>query len=216
MTQLHSLDNQDVQNPQQRHLVDVYNFLRTTTWKPVVEGANGTSWIEMLARFQCLGGNTSPAIQAPSGVERLLSLRQHLQTFTNTTKRLVASHVQPGDRLLFAPARNKQCRLHAYGIVDHVLCISAEMCLSSDDAKQLHIALASLCGKLNRGALQQLTSGNLVLTLQKIRLKKPIPWPETSVTKLRELCVKLRGATAPGGHRDHRDDMPAMLANLPV
>ncbi len=28
--------------------IDVYNFLRTSKFKPVTEGANGSSWLELL------------------------------------------------------------------------------------------------------------------------------------------------------------------------
>ncbi len=76
-----TLDHLDVHNLPQDHQLDVYNFLRTTYWQPATEGCNGTSWVELLARFSHLGGQAAPTVDT-NPLAKLPSLGTRLRSFT--------------------------------------------------------------------------------------------------------------------------------------
>ena len=64
--------------------LDVYNFLRTAMWRPVQGSTNGSSWVELLARFTQLGGQVFPKLEDDIFAKKP-SLAKLLTSFTNTT-----------------------------------------------------------------------------------------------------------------------------------
>jgi len=184
------LDSAFSLDPTNKDLVDVYNFLRTATWMPTTEGENGTSWIELLARFKSLGGFATTATAGHYDLTKLRSLRQQLDHFTLLQRQLTTTYLKPEDQPLFRPARHKQPRLIGYGFTQHVPCISALLCINEDEAKVMHEDLAELNVALTRKAKAQLHEGTLLLKHRKLGLKKPPPWKtclDTDDTKLSQL-----------------------------
>ena len=57
------------------HVIDIYNFIRTSKFKATTLGVNGTSWVELLARFLALGGTLSPKRPTSDHDDTALSLR---------------------------------------------------------------------------------------------------------------------------------------------
>ena len=107
--------------------LDVYNFLRTARWKATQGGENGSSFVELLARFMMLGGQVLDTDDGGIFAKKP-SLAKLLANFINTTKQMVITHMLPEDRYPFRPARAKQLRLQRYGLSNHLPCISAEIC----------------------------------------------------------------------------------------
>ena len=153
-------------------------FLENTTWKHTTLGHNGTSWTELFALYQCLGGN---AETEPSTTElaTTTSLNKQLATFTRDVKAMAATLMQPHDRMLFNAARNKNKRLENYGITNHIPCINAHICLDNHMNTTLHEALAHITKDLNTKTTKLLHNGALQVTNQKLRKGRPPPWPNT-------------------------------------
>jgi len=84
--------------------------------------------------------------------------------------------MDPGDQQLFKPARAATRRLGNYSFANHVPCISADICLLKDTAKQMHVGMARLVTKLTKAKVRQLHEGSLRVQKQKFRFKGAPPW----------------------------------------
>ncbi len=73
-----------------------------------------------------------------------------LRTFTQVCRNIIRMYANQIDQVLFRPARDGTKRLEQYGITNHVPCISAEMCLSTEAAYKLHEHLARVINNLNK------------------------------------------------------------------
>ncbi len=144
--------------PDDYHL-DIYNFLKTAKWQPTTEGRNGSSWLELLARYRQLGGQPLPKAE-DNPLARIPSLGKQLAAFTLACKQVTNTYITPQDRSLFRPARSKDKQLKQYGITNHLPCVSAILCLSRADASGLHERLTQLKEKLNAAKPLQLHAGN--------------------------------------------------------
>ena len=149
-------------------------FLEITTWQPTTQGHNGTSWLEMLAIYNCLGGNAELKPQT-SDLAITETLRKQFTTFTKDVKAIATTLMQPQDRMLFKAAKSKGKRFDAYGITNHIPYISAHICLNKQHNATLHEALAHITKELNHKTTQQLHDGALKVTNQHLRLGRPPP-----------------------------------------
>ena len=102
--QVEQLDGDTVTSGMHHNVLDIHNFIRTTCWKPVTEGLNGSSWIELMARFLSMGGTLCQTRPDDPMDEKALTLKQQLEILTLHFKRIVNSHMHPGDMQLFSPA----------------------------------------------------------------------------------------------------------------
>jgi hypothetical protein len=175
-----------------KQTLDVYNFLRTSTWQPTSGDENGCSWLEILARYHALGGYTYDVAQAMNDVRPKPSLKKLLTSFVTTFRRVTTTFVQPGDTQLFRPTRNKQRRLAKYGIANHVPCIAAKLCLSQQDAAEVHQKLLQLHSPLSLQQRSLLQRGQLKLAFRKLALRRPLPWDNWSKQEGEKKLPQLR------------------------
>lgn len=104
------------------------------------------------------------------------SIKQLIGVFVHNVRSVISTHMDPPDRQLFRPARSKERRLHGYGFLNHLPCISAQMCINDEAAKGLHEMLASLNIKLPTKRRELLHDGRLVLKCKPLAKKLPTPW----------------------------------------
>ena len=152
----------------------IWFFIKNSVWLPTSEGKNGSSWIELFARYQLLGGKASlhrsnGALPIPD------SFKVQLSTFTSVFRRIVAMYVAPTDAMIFRPAHDKNWRLKSYGVGQHVPCISAQLCVSQSMLPPMHEALACLIKPVKRTSLSDLRQGLYQVELRRMSKRGPPP-----------------------------------------
>ena len=93
------------------NLAQVWKFITTMHWKSTTAGANGSSWVEMFARFCAIGGfapNTEPRAGHLAIRE---TFKTQLLSFRRLFRQIITMYAKPGDKLLFLPARSGYKRL---------------------------------------------------------------------------------------------------------
>ena len=88
-------------------------------------------------------------------------LNAQLKLFIKIARSIIAIYGEPGDKMMFKPARHIACRLAKYGISNHVPCISAELCIDKEQAVHMHEALITLTTPLNKRNRNRLTRSEL-------------------------------------------------------
>jgi len=154
----------------------VWHFLALTQWKPTTEGRNGSSWVEMFARFYSMGGDPSVREQRASIIRPEDSFKIQLSSFVRLCRHIISIYAKVGDQALFKPARSPAKRLAHYGIDRHVPCISAELCLDGEARKRAHEQMARLATVLNKTKLRDLHEGLLVVNKTRLKLRGAPPW----------------------------------------
>jgi hypothetical protein len=152
----------------------IWFFIKNSVWLPTSEGRNGTSWLELFARYQLMGGKASlhrsnGPLAAPD------SFKTQLSTFTCMFRRIVAMYVAPTDAMMFKPAHDKEWRLKSYGIGQHVPCISAQLCISDSMRSPMHEALACLAKPIKHSCLPDLHQGLYQVELRRLSKRAPPP-----------------------------------------
>ena len=159
----------------------VWHFLALSLWKPTTEGRNGSSWMELFARFYSMGGDPQISEQKASLLRPEDSLKTQLRNFKNICRNILEVYARPGDQVLFRPAKHPAKRLRAYGIDKHVPCISAELCMARPVQEMMHECMARLTCTLNKQKLNDLHMGLLKVPLNKfIKLRGAPPWDNSS------------------------------------
>jgi len=154
----------------------VHDFFKHSIWKPTSEGANGSSWVEMLARFHQLGGRIKSKEDPITSFAKPLSLKQQMDIFRRVAKSIINIYIEPEEQYMFKAAKVIQQRLKHYGVNRHVPCISAEICLKNEQANELHKALISTKIELNRVNLDSLSKGTLRVLDGPIKMRAIPPW----------------------------------------
>ena len=158
-----------------REQLCMWLFLKNTVWKPCVQGANGSSWIEIMIVYQLMGGH-GHIVDMDNPLCIIPSFKQQLANIVRTFKRMSQLYCGPIDQNLFQPARSKEHRLRKYGINIHVPCISAELCLTLDMQKLLHEALANIRINVNAPNKKALHEGTLKVLTGRFSKRGPPPW----------------------------------------
>ena len=150
---------------------DIHNFIRSSIWHTWPEGTprSGTTWIEMLARFDTQGFRSRGSTQSkdddaqhrfmirsacnatrtprPVAVSRSAcvrpSLALELRTFKAIFRKVVRHHVPEGDHHLFQPpATQSDKRLRDLGINTHTAAIRGILNTSLDHRRRQPIEQA--------------------------------------------------------------------------
>ena len=165
-------------NPEQVILLlHLWVFFKHSKWKPAAGGKNGSSWMELFAAFQSKGGllYATQLEDNPIAVKR--SFKTQLATFKCQARSFLAVHADPTDLAMFKPAKCKEYRLIAYGITQHVPCISAELCLlEGTSPATMHFQLLALTGHTKQLHHRQASQGTLLSAPSKLKMRGPPPW----------------------------------------
>lgn len=117
----------------------IWFFFKHTRWRATSSSQNGSSWVEVFAWFQALGGHTYPKLVDDDGSLALPHFKQQLLDFSRHALRFLSRCAAPADVLLFRPAKDKQHRLAPFGITMHVPCISAVLCLAPEGCSHAQV-----------------------------------------------------------------------------
>ncbi len=170
-------------------LREMWHFLHKSCWRATDGTRNGTSWLELLARYCRLGGRGCEP-PAEDLFARRPTAKQQLAFFVTSCRRIVERYGDDEARRLFKPAQCKDHRLQSYGIKMHLPSISAELCLTKEAAQKQHQDLVQLVTPLTKNKLQSLADQQLRVRTQKLQLRKRLPWKEGEPSLLRELANK--------------------------
>ena len=81
--------------------VSVWHFLRLHRWRPTTGKANGTSWIEIFARFYSIGGMCSMKPPPVTAIKPEGSMKMQLGTFTQVCRNIIRIYAEPLDQMMF-------------------------------------------------------------------------------------------------------------------
>ncbi len=176
-------------------LREMWHFLHKSLWKATDGTRNGTSWLELLARYYRLGGR---GCEPPDWdiFARRPTTKQQLAFFVTNCRRLVERYGDDEAKHLFKPAQCKDHRLQSYGVKMHLPSIPAELCLTKEAAHKQHLDLVQLVTPLDKSKLKNLADNQLKVRTQKLQLRKRLPWKVGDTGLLGELANKtLKGET---------------------
>ena len=156
--------------------LQLWTFFHHTRWTKVDGQNNGSSWIELLARYQLLGGKLTQGELGDNPLTTPLSFRQALATFKKLALRTINLHAPEHAQWLFKPARAGKPRLEKYGCTSHVPCIMGIMCHDGLSKITLRNALATITAGYNK--VHKAITGMTPLTTRptKISYRGPPPW----------------------------------------
>jgi len=154
----------------------VWAFLDSTTWRATDAGANGASWVELLALYTSMGGCTHVSQLNAGPLTKPPTFREALAEFSRLTREVLALHAREGDKLLFLPARDKHRRLEHYGVTTHLPCIRAEAGMNGDVRAGVHRSLIALASRGGQPTYQASVEGRLKVVLRKMTMRGPPPW----------------------------------------
>ena len=158
--------------------IAIWTFINITRWKPCVGGENGSSWIELMAAFQIMGGCCETKANNVENFDITQKFRSQFDFFVRTFKQVSSMFVSLEDQALFRPAKNKEHRLKNYGVDNHVPYISAVLCMSEVHKVKMHIALALCACNLNIKQTKDLQNGNIRCIPKKLTMRGAVPWNE--------------------------------------
>ena len=167
----HNIDAEDI--TLQLHL---FLFFKRSRWVPTTLGTNGSSWLEIFARFRAVGGLLTRNELEEDGLLHQLSFKQQLLRFTSNSRRFINMFTMPEHAELFKPARHKGHRLIGYGFQQHLSCISANLCLQPAAATIMHEQLLALSGHYKSWHHIAAAEGRLWITLGKVKMRGQPPW----------------------------------------
>ena len=119
----------------------LFIFWSNCFFKHVAEGEQGSSWIELFAFFQSLGGLLYPSEQA---VQHHRSFKTQLSFFISSSKALFAAQGSTSTSELFKPNRAPGYRLEKYGLCFRVPCVNVLLCMYPEAAQVMHTQLLTL------------------------------------------------------------------------
>ena len=122
-----------------------------------------------------MGGGTDPK-EAEQTLEITPKFNAQLGNFVKVVKQIISTHGNPGDNILFQPARSKGHRLEKYGVDRHNPCISAQLMLMPCKAKLVHECLASIIACPNNSSLKDLHFGTVRTKAKNPNMRGPVPW----------------------------------------
>ncbi len=158
--------------------LQLWTFFHDTRWIKVDGQNNGSSWIELLARYQLLGGKLTPNEIGDNPIAPPLSFRQALITFRRMAMRIIDMYTPEHTQWLFKPARASSPRLLKYGCKTYVPCIIGIMCHDGLSKITLRNALATIIAGHTK--VQKAITGQTALTVKpgKITYRGPPPWKQ--------------------------------------
>jgi len=124
-------------------LDQLYLFWRNARFLQASEGQQGTSWIEIYARYQFLGGVSCAAELQPEHARAHISFKHKLKLFVQASRNLFRQQGSPSIIEYTKPCRVSQFRLSAYGINGFVPCLRIILCLMPDAARSMHAMLGT-------------------------------------------------------------------------
>ena len=155
-------------------VLNIWFFIKNSVWLPTSEGRNGSSWIELFARYQFMGGKAS-LHRSQGAVAIPDSFKIQLSIFICLFRRIVAMYVAPTDAIMFRPAHDKEWRLKYYGVGQHVPYISAQLRISESMRAPMHEALACVAKPIKRTCVPDLHQGLYQVELRRMSKRGPPP-----------------------------------------
>ena len=156
--------------------LQMWAFFNNTRWTRVEGQNNGTSWIEMLARYQLLGGKLTANEVDAHPFAASLSFRQAIITFRRLANRIIHVYAPEHSVWLFKPAKASAPRLQKYGCTTHVPCVVGQMCHDGHSRTTLRNTLATIT--IGYAKMHKAEEGQTPLTTKptNITYRGPPPW----------------------------------------
>ena len=92
----------------------IWRFIRLSTWKPAPSDQNGSSWIELYARFQAMGGYIVQSNASISSIAPKHVFSRQVTDFKVLMRRVIAITLDPVEQQLFKPSRCANRRLRMF------------------------------------------------------------------------------------------------------
>ena len=123
----------------------LFLFWKHTRWTIPTAGRFGSSWVEISVFYQASGGALFPAdLHCALTLTTKKSFKAQLVTFTRMSRALLKQIGTSSKIDLLKPPREQRRRLQAYGVIQHLPCITAALCLIQAAAQTMHLRPISL------------------------------------------------------------------------
>ena len=143
--------------------------MSTLRISPISERERGTSWLELFAYYEALGGSNTDTITCGGNrATPRASLKVCLAEFKGQVRRVAATCLTGHQAFFFAPSRIPEARLSSIGFTSFVACISARIHLPADHNKNIVRQLLCLRTRLTQARHSLLEQELLKLPMAKV------------------------------------------------